>query len=219
MVNSGFIKEMTGRYPQLIIVEEEIQKAAECMTACYKNGGKILICGNGGSCSDAGHIVGELMKGFEHKRPLSESLKKKLIAAGGERGEHMAEKLQRGLPAISLADHSSLISAIANDTDPDLVYAQQVIGYGNEGDVLIGISTSGNAQNVLDAMLTARAMNMPVIGLTGETGGKMKQSCDILINVPGKRTCLIQELMLPVYHTLCLTVEDALFGNNIDLSR
>lgn len=187
-------------------------KSALLMIKCYLDGGKILICGNGGSSSDAGHIVSELMKGFEQKRPLGESLKAELLHSG-ERGKFLAEKLQEGLPAISLAEHGSLITAITNDTSADLIFAQQVVGYGRQGDVLIGISTSGNARNVIDAMITAKAKRMSVIAITGESGGIMKSYCDILINVPEKRTCLVQELMIPVYHTLCLIVEDHFFGS------
>ena len=213
MVTNIILKEMTGRYPQLSIVEDEIQKAADCLIACYRQGGKVLICGNGGSCSDSGHIVGELMKGFEHKRPLDQDLRTNLRNLSRERGMYLSENLQQGLPAISLTDQVSLITATANDIDGDLIYAQQVVGYGSKGDVLIGISTSGNAQNVMDAALTARAKKMSVIGLTGETGGKLKPFCDILINVPEMRTSLVQELLLPVYHTICLIVEAEFFGN------
>ncbi len=207
------LREMTGRYPQLSTVEDEIRKAAGCLIACYRQGGKVLICGNGGSSSDSGHIVGELMKGFESKRPLSEDLKRSLIVAHGERGEYLAENLQQGLPAISLPDQSALVTATANDIGADLIYAQQVAGYGNKGDVLIGISTSGNAQNVIDAALTARAKKMSVIGLTGESGGKLKPFCDILVNVPETRTSYVQELLMPVYHAICLIVEKEFFGS------
>lgn len=207
-----FLKEMLGRYPGLLPVENEMGQAADCLIKCYRDGGKVLICGNGGSSSDSGHIVGELMKGFELRRPLDETLKKQLINFDGNRGNYLAEKLQQGLPAISLTAHDSLLTAVANDIDADLIFAQQVVGYGKRGDVLIGITTSGNAQNVLDAVLTARAKGMKVIGLTGKTGGKIKSYCDILINVPGERTSLVQELLVPVYHTLCLIVEDHFFG-------
>jgi len=131
-----------------------------------------------------------------------------------ERGSYLAEKLQHGLPAISLTAHSALITAVANDTDADLIFAQQVVGYGNAGDVLIAISSSGNSQNVLDAILTAKAKGLSVIGLSGESGGKMKPMCDILVNVPGKRTAFVQELHLPVYHALCVMIENHFFGND-----
>ena len=207
------MEELITRYPQLLPVKEAIRKAADCIVACYEQGGKLLVCGNGGSCSDSDHIVGELMKGFENRRRITESLKNQLIEASGERGAYLAEKLQHALPAISLTAHSALITAVANDTDADLIFAQQVVGYGNPGDVIIGISSSGNSQNVIDALITAKAKRMTVIGLTGETGGKMMSHCDILINVQGRRTAFVQELHLPVYHVLCLMVEHHFFGN------
>lgn len=213
MKNYIQLTELVERYPQLIPVKENIGNAADCLIRCYRNGDKVLVCGNGGSSSDSDHIVGELMKGFEQKRNLVEKVRNELLQKGGERGKYLAEKLQQGLPAISLSAHSGLISAIANDTDADLIFAQQVIGYGNEGDVLLALSTSGNSQNILDAIITAKAKGMTVIGMTGETGGKMASLCDILINVPGKSTAQVQELHLPVYHVLCLIVETALFGN------
>lgn len=212
MENLSFLEDLIRRYPQLAPVKENIQKAADCLISCYRQGRKVLVCGNGGSCSDSDHIVGELMKGFENKRPVGESFKEKLSGYGGERGMYLAGKLQQGLPAISLTAHTALITAVANDTDADLIFAQQIMGYGNEGDVLIGISTSGNSRNVVDAMITAKAKGMVVVGLTGETGGKLKTLCDILIPVPGMRTAFVQELHLPVYHTLCLMVESHFFS-------
>jgi D-sedoheptulose 7-phosphate isomerase len=211
--NNIHLKELVERYPQLSQVESEIAKAAECLITCFQKGGKLLICGNGGSSSDSDHIVGELMKGFEQKRRLTQKMKDELMAIDPERGKYLSEKLQQGLPAISLAAHSALITAVANDTDSDLIFAQQVTGYGNTGDVLIGISTSGNSQNIVDAIITAKSNGMIVIGLTGENGGKMRSYCDILINVPGTRTAFVQELHFPVYHALCMIVENAIFGN------
>jgi D-sedoheptulose 7-phosphate isomerase len=211
--NNDHLEELLCRYPQLLPLKSKIVSAAESLIKCYQNGGKTLICGNGGSCSDSGHIVGELMKSFEQKRPVNENLRAKLLSLDSERGEYLAEKLQHGFPAIALTVHNDLITAVANDTDADLIFAQQVVGYGEKGDVLIAISTSGNSRNILDAIITAKAKGMVVIGLTGETGGKMKSRCEILINVPGKSTALVQELHLPVYHTLCRIVENAFFGS------
>jgi D-sedoheptulose 7-phosphate isomerase len=207
MVLNSLIK----KYPQLAGVKENISEAAEMLIYCYSTGGKVLVCGNGGSCSDADHIVGELMKGFEKKRPVKGELAEKLTGIGGERGKYLSEKLQQGLPAISLTVHNALITAVANDIDGDLIFAQQVIGYGNPGDILIGLSTSGNSQNVTDAIIAAKAKGMKVIGMTGETGGKIKPFCDVLIPVPETRTLSVQELHLPVYHTLCLMVENHFF--------
>lgn len=212
MNNYQLLELLIMRYPQLEPLTEEVQRAADAMIKCYEQGKKILVCGNGGSCSDSDHIVGELMKGFENMRPVNQSMKNDLKEIAGERGTYLAGKLQQALPAISLTAHSALITAVANDTDASLIFAQQVMGYGNEGDVILGISSSGNSQNVIDALITAKAKNMTVIGLTGETGGRMKQFCDILINVPGRRTAFVQELHLPVYHTLCMIVENHFFG-------
>ena len=212
MKNNSLLEELTGRYPQLLPVKHEIWKAADCLISCYQQGSKVLVCGNGGSSSDSNHIVAELMKGFGNNRPIEESVKNRLIEVSGEQGKYLASKLQQGLPAISLTAHVALITAIANDTDPNLIFAQQIMGYGNPGDVLIAVSTSGDSQNVIDATITAKAKGMKVIGLSGETGGKMKSFCDLLINVPGSRTDLVQELHLPVYHTICLMVECEVFG-------
>lgn len=212
-MNALILEDLLKRYPQLNVVANQIEAAGKCLINCYEKGGKVLICGNGGSCSDSDHIVGELMKGFEHKRPVSKELKEQLHEIGGERGKYLAEMLQHGLPAISLTAHNALITAVANDTDGNLIFAQQVVGYGNVGDVLIAISSSGNSQNILDAILTAKAKGLKVIGLTGESGGMMKKMCDILVNVPGKRTATVQEFHLPVYHVLCVMVENHFFGN------
>lgn len=199
--------ELLRRYPELSVVETEIAQAAGCLIRCFESGGKLLICGNGGSSSDSGHIAGELMKGFEHKRPVSESFRQQLVARGGSRGDYISRKLQHGFPVISLSAHTALITAVANDIDADLIFAQQVAAYGKKDDVLLAISTSGNSKNVIDAIITALAKEMKVIGLTGETGGSMKAMCDILLNVPGTRTSSIQELHFPLYHALCLMVE------------
>ena len=208
------IEDLINRYPRLAKVEDKIEKGADCLIDCFSEGRKILLCGNGGSSSDCDHITGELLKGFEHKRPLEESLKKKLELIGGGRGKHLSERLQKGFPAISLTAHTSLLTAFANDVDPDLIFAQQVSVYGNNSDVLIAISTSGNSRNIIDAIITAKAKGMTVIGLTGETGGEMKTICDILINVPETRTSYVQELHFPVYHALCLIIENYFFPSD-----
>lgn len=213
MEKSGYIlDELLNRYTHLDYLKNSIWEAGEMMIKAFKNGGKILVCGNGGSCSDADHIVGELMKSFEGKRPLNISLQQKLEELSPERGKMLAEKLQQGLPAISLTVHQSLITAIANDIHGDLIYAQQVIGWGNPGDVVIGLSTSGNSKNVIDAMIAAKAKGLATIGFTGETGGNMKDWCDILLNVPETRTAYVQELHLPIYHAICMMIEKEIFG-------
>jgi D-sedoheptulose 7-phosphate isomerase len=206
------VDQLCERYPALTTVKADIGRACDQLVACYEQGGKVLVCGNGGSCADSDHIVGELMKSFELKRPVSPDVQAKLAALSPERGSYLARHLQQGLPAISLTAHAALITAVANDIDGDIIFAQQVTGYGKPGDILLGISSSGNSQNVLDACMVAKAMDLKVIGLTGETGGKMKEFCDILINVPGKRTFMVQELQFPVYHVLCLAVEHHFFG-------
>ncbi len=205
------INKLTERYNRLDFLKPEIEKATEAIINSHSQGGKLLVCGNGGSAADADHIVGELMKSFERKRPVNQKLKSTLENVDASRGEYLADNLQQGLPAISLNAHSGLISAVANDIDADIVYAQQVTGYGNSGDILIGISTSGNSQNVIDALIVAKAKGLITIGLSGKTGGKMKAYCDFLINAPETRTAYVQELHLPVYHTICMVVEDALF--------
>lgn len=212
MKGEYILTDLLNRYSELQPLKEQVAEAAETIIETYKNGGKILVCGNGGSCSDADHIVGELMKSFEGRRPLAMELQKKLISLSPEKGKMLAEKLQQGLPAISLTVHQSLITAIANDISGEVIYAQQVVGWGNIGDVLIGLSTSGNSQNVIDAMIVARAKGLKTIGMTGETGGKMREWSDVLINVPQRRTAYVQELHLPVYHALCMIVEIEFFG-------
>lgn len=210
--NNIHIQQLIKRYSQLTGLKEEIEKAGKSIIDSYENGGKLLVCGNGGSASDSEHIVGELMKSFEGKRPVNQTLKTNLFKVAGERGEYLSGKLQQGLPAISLTAHVALISAVANDIDADVIFAQQITGYGNSGDILIGMSTSGNSQNIIDALIVAKAKGLVTIGFSGKTGGKMKEFCDILINVPEIRTAFVQELHLPVYHTLCLMAEDYFFG-------
>lgn len=212
MKGETILTDLLNRYSELQPLKEQVAAAAETIIETYKNGGKVLVCGNGGSCSDADHIVGELMKSFEGRRPLAKELQNELVRLSPETGKMLAEKLQQGLPAISLTVHQSLITAIANDISGEVIYAQQVVGWGNPGDILIGLSTSGNSQNVIDAMIVARAKGLKTIGMTGESGGKMRDWSDILINVPEKRTAYVQELHLPVYHALCMLVETEFFG-------
>ncbi|MCE1197544.1 MAG: SIS domain-containing protein [Marinilabiliales bacterium] len=214
MEKTALIDNLTERYPVLEPLKAAITEACDKLIRCYESGGKLLVCGNGGSCSDSDHIVGELMKSFELKRPVSSDLQTKLQELSPDRGRYLAQNLQQGLPAISLTTHSALITAVANDIHADIIFAQQVVGYGKPGDVLLGISSSGNSRNVVDACLVAKAMGLEVIGLTGETGGKMKELCDTLINVPGRRTAFVQELHLPVYHLLCLVIEHHFFGKH-----
>lgn len=205
------MKELLMRYPQLEVCKEDIAKAVQMLIDCYENGGKLLLCGNGGSCADCDHIVGELMKGFLKKRPLSAEQKKKMQEQCPET-LMLLDKLQGGLPAVALPSITALNSAFCNDVDPELIYAQPVMAMGKPGDVLIGISTSGNAKNVYAAAVTAKALGMQVIGLTGNTGGKLKEISDVALCVPEKETYKIQELHLPVYHYICAAVEAHFFA-------
>jgi len=214
MDNKTILTELYRRYPQLNSVASVIDEAASAIIKCYSSGGKLLVCGNGGSSSDSDHLVGELMKSFEIKRPVKSNITEKLIKVSDERGRFLAQKLESGLPAISLGSQTALTTAVSNDIDASLIFAQQVLGYGASGDILVAISTSGNSQNAVDACITAKALNMKVVGLTGVTGGKIKQYCDILINVPEDRTAYIQELHLPVIHTLCSIIENHFFTLN-----
>lgn len=207
----NILNELITRYEKIGYLKESIRSAARILIEAYKNSRKVLVCGNGGSSADAGHIVGELMKSFEVPRPLDPLIRQNLRTDFGMQGELLAENLQQGLPAISLSEHSSLITAISNDLGGEFIFAQQVVGYGSPDDVLLALSTSGNASNVVNALITAKAKGMKTIGMTGETGGQMKDLCDVLINVPEKRTAYVQELHLPIYHALCLMVENELF--------
>ena len=206
------IEVLVNRYPVLNSVKDEIVEAYFLLVESYKNEGKLLIAGNGGSAADAEHIVGELMKGFKLPRKLNENFTDKLISENEELGTVLAESLQGALPAIALDGHPALSTAYMNDCEPLLCFAQQVNGYGKAGDVFLGISTSGNSKNILYAATTAHAKGMKVIGLTGAKDSKLTQMSDVCIKVPQTETYMIQELHLPVYHCLCLMLEDEFFG-------
>ena len=207
------LDETLERHPALHPAREDILRAFRLLRDCYQRHHKLLICGNGGSAADADHIVGELMKRFLFKRTLPEEIRKSLRSASPEKGQYLAEKLQPALRAISLAAHVGLNTAFANDVDPRLVFAQQVLGYGDPGDVLLAISTSGNSENVANAVLTAKALGLTCIGLSGRHGGRLKEICDVCIRVEGDATSDIQELHLPVYHALCKMLEWTFFGS------
>jgi D-sedoheptulose 7-phosphate isomerase len=206
------LSELERRCPDLVDVISAVEAAAQAIIATYRGRGKLLICGNGGSASDSDHIVGELMKGFELPRPISDDLRDRLMRIDAARGAYLADHLQRALPAISLSSHAALSTAIANDIAGDMGFAQQVLGYGQPGDALLGISTSGNSANVLNALQVARALGLRTLGLSGRTGGQMPALCDVLICVPYDRTLEIQERHLAIYHTLCLLIEQEFFG-------
>mgnify|MGYP004648966023 FL=1 len=207
----AIFEELFQRYPALEVCRNEIWKAYEIIKASYENGGKLLIAGNGGSAADSEHIVGELMKGFVKPRKLSDEFVSKLKNVDEHMGEELGEKLQGALPAIALVDHVALSTAYLNDVDPLLGFAQQINGYGDEDDVFLAISTSGNSKNILYACTIAKAKGMKVVGLTGKDGGKLKDMSDVAIIVPESETFKIQELHLPVYHCLCLMLEETFY--------
>ena len=206
------VNHLIDRYPELIVCRDDIMAAYELLEAAYSNGRKLLVCGNGGSASDSEHIVGELMKEFKLKRKVYSDHAAVLKEIDPELGQTLAEHLQGALPAISLTGHSSLQTAYMNDAIPELVFAQQVNGYGKPGDVFLGISTSGNSKNILYAAVNAKAKGLKVIGLTGAKENKLMKYADVCIRVPETETYKIQELHLPVYHCLCLMLEDHFFG-------
>ena len=206
-----YLQQLTERYPQLKAAGSDIKSAFDIISGSFSGGGKLLIAGNGGSASDAQHIVGELMKSFVKKRSLPESFINELRNINSEFHEFIVSRLQPGLPAIALCEHSSLNTACINDIDGKITFAQQVYGYGKENDVFWGISTSGSAKNILYACAVAKAKKLKVIGLTGESGGMLKQYTDVCICVPETETYKIQELHLPVYHIICMMLEDYFF--------
>ena len=192
-------------------MEEPLTNSRELLFDCYSNGGKVLVCGNGGSAADAEHIVGELMKGFLRGRPIPQNDYLKIKQKFPDEADSLAESLQGALPAISLVSQTSLITAFANDVSPDMVFAQQVYGYGKEGDVLIAISTSGNSKNVVRAAKVAVSFGMKVIAMTGKNGGELGELCDVLIAVPSEKTYEIQEHQVKIYHALCADIEASFF--------
>ena len=206
-----FIDELIDRYPKLESIKKDIEVAYELIKNMYKDGGKLLVGGNGGSAADSEHIVGELMKGFCKKRKISTDLAEKLENVGEDLGLELGKCLQGALKAIAITGHTGLTTAFANDVDPNMIFAQQVYGYGDNKDILLCISTSGNSKNLIYAAITAKAKGMKVITLTGKDGGKLKEYSDISIIVPENETFKIQELHLPIYHALCLELEEFFF--------
>ncbi len=201
----GILERTMNDHPALVVCRNDIIKAYKILVSCYENKGTVLICGNGGSAADSEHIVGELMKGFLKKRPLPTSDK---VAIGDER---LSNNMQGALPAISLVSQTSIATAFMNDVEPDMVFAQQVFGYRSEQNVLIGITTSGNSKNIINAIKIAKAFNMNTIGITGETGGELQRLCQVTIKAPESETYRVQEYHLPIYHALCAMVESEFF--------
>lgn len=212
MTPESILDRMLERYPVLTGIRGMILSAYNTLEKCFSSGGRLYICGNGGSAADALHIVGELMKSFVMKRPVSESFAQRLRMLYPDSAESMLSHLEGALPAVALVENSALNYAFCNDVNPDMVFAQQIYGYAQSGDVLIGISTSGNAVNVLNAIKTAKAIGTVTIGLTGGTGGALVQLSDLAIVVPETETYKVQELHLPVYHALCMMLEQRFFG-------
>ena len=206
----GILSAMLERHPALAPCEADILRGYDLLYAGFRRGGKLLLCGNGGSAADCGHIAGELMKGFVLKRPVPPGHKARLRQASG--GDYLPDRLQQGLPAIPLPGLCAFNTAVANDTAPDVVYAQAVYALGNEGDLLWALSTSGNAANVCHALATAQALGLQTLGLTGQAGGRMAALCDVCIRVPEIETYIIQEYHLPIYHALCAMLEAAFYG-------
>ena len=205
------VELLIARYPMLEGCEDSIIRAYFLLEESYSKGNKLLVAGNGGSAADSEHIVGELMKGFKLPRKLDAEISRKLVDESEELGKTLVENLQGALPAIALDGHPALSTAYMNDCEPLLCFAQQVNGYGVEGDVFLGISTSGNSKNILYAAVTAHAKGMKVIGLTGAKDSKLETLSDVCIKAPQTETYMIQELHLPIYHCLCLMLEDRFF--------
>lgn len=206
------LDELINRYPVLSVCEKDIWNAYVLLESVYQRNGKLLIAGNGGSAADSEHIAGELMKHFKIERKVKPDFEEKLISIDAERGKRLANNLECSLMAIPLVAHEALTTAYINDVDGLGVFAQQLFGYGKTGDVFLGISTSGNSRNIMYATVVARAMGIKIIGLTGKKGGELAKVADVTIRVPETETYRIQELHLPVYHCLCLMLEERFFG-------
>lgn len=207
-----YIEELVERYPILENCRQSIVDTYLLLEECYENDHKLLIAGNGGSAADSEHIAGELMKRFKIPRHVPDEFAEKLKKIDPIRGEKLSKNLERGLMAIPLVAHEALSTAYINDVDGLGVFAQQLYGFGRPGDVFLGISTSGNSKNVMSATVVARALGIKVIGLTGAGGGELAETADVAIKVPQTETYMIQELHLPVYHCLCLMLEEHFFG-------
>ena len=205
------IQILLSRYPALAVCEKGIRDSYSLLERSFSAGGKLLVAGNGGSAADSDHIVGELLKAFVKKRRPDRAFLDRLDAIDGEGGSYLADKLEGSLPAISLCNQTALLTASLNDVDGNVVFAQQMMGLGRKEDVFLGISTSGNSKDVVYAMLVAKAKGLATIALTGRDGGKIARLADAAVIVPETETFKIQELHLPVYHALCLQIEERFF--------
>jgi len=206
------LEELIRRYPQLDVCKKDVENAYFLLQKTYDKNGKLLIAGNGGSAADSEHIAGELMKRFKITRPIGKELADKLMKIDPERGDRLVKNLEMPLRAVPLTSHIAITTAYMNDADATGVFAQQMLGFGDEGDVFLAISTSGNSENIISACVVAKAMGIKIIGLTGEKESKLSKYADICIRVPETETYKIQELHLPVYHALCLMLESNYFG-------
>ena len=207
---TDFVQELTARVPKLAACANDIRKAFDVLVECYRGGGKVLACGNGGSDADARHIVGELRKSFRIPRPVTDDMRDKLSLLG-EDGEYLSEHLERALPVFCLNENSSLISAYENDAAPDAALAQSLFGAAKQGDVLMCISTSGNSRNCVLAATLAKAMGLVTVSLTGAKPSKLSELSDVTIAVPETETYKVQEMHLPVYHALCAMLESEFY--------
>ena len=203
---------LVSRYPALVEIPDSVADAYLLMQECYERDGKLLVAGNGGSAADSEHIVGELMKSFRLRRPVTEAFAQKLTAVDALRGAALAGSLARTLTAVSLTAHEGMTTAVLNDVGAEDVFAQQLLGYGRPGDVFLGISTSGNSENIMRCTVVAKALGIRVIGLTGRSGGRLADVCDVTVRAPETETYRIQEYHLPIYHCWCLMLEDHFFG-------
>ncbi|MDR6553137.1 SIS domain-containing protein [Paenibacillus qinlingensis] len=208
---SATFEQLFVKYPDLEPCRASIHAAFEAMKLSFEKGGKMLLAGNGGSAADCEHVVGELMKGFMSPRKLPKKQRDLMLVHGEEQGTYLADHLQGALPAISLVSHTAFATAFNNDVAPDMVFAQQVYGYGQQEDILVVFSTSGNSANIVHAVQVAKSMGVTTVGLTGEGGGRLKELCDVIIRVPYSSTPDIQERHLPIYHVLCMMLEEAFF--------
>lgn len=207
-----YMNELLVRYPRLETIKGDLLDAYDLLRRCYETGGKLLVAGNGGSAADSEHIAGELMKGFLKKRPLSEEIQNRFARIDPVRGGEISKRLQNALAAVPLTSQDALSTAFSNDVLAEDIFAQKILGYGRKGDVFLGISTSGNSGNIINAAITAKVLELQVIGLTGNMGGKLRDYCDVLVRAPENETYKIQELHLPIYHSWCLMLEEYFFG-------
>lgn len=210
----SYVEMLVKRYPKLEKCKNNIWDGYVLLEEAFENDFKLLVAGNGGSAADSEHIAGELMKRFKRPRPIPADLSEQLKSIDSQKGAFLSEKLEQSLMAIPLVAHEALSTACINDVDAYVVFAQQLLGYGRKGDVFLGISTSGNSQNIMNAAVVARALGIKVIGLTGQNGGELGKFADVAVKVPETETYMIQELHLPIYHCWCMMLEDRFFGTD-----